>query len=246
MNENHSDTNQTPWYDLKVEFWAATAGGVALGMGAYPLVLVTGSVMPIWIWHPISLLPKLLSALAWSSLGAFVAYFLARVLTSLFSMFYEKWLAQRSMSAPQLWEGAFMGGLVALTLVFPFVFPVLADYERSGVYFAVLSALGFVLLATALAQAGAIWAGRDRMPSQKPGDRVSWQANLPSFSIAMLMWLMAGLCIALTALKLLGLPLDAIVIFLLIWLAAQTVTMVGLLLLERLYSRLFERSHVNE
>src|SRR5690606_3602222 len=108
MSENHSFTNQLPWHDPEAGFWVGVTEGVALGIGAYPLVLAVLFELPSWIGQPISLFPNVVHAFAGASLGALVAHFLARILASMYGILCEKWLAVLNVNSRQLWIGAFV------------------------------------------------------------------------------------------------------------------------------------------
>jgi hypothetical protein len=166
-----------------------------------------------------------------------MAHFLALILTSICGLTCEKLFRLWKVNSRQLWVGALAGGTVALTLIFPFILP-LMSFRNSDTYQSVFWALGFALPATALAQAGAIFGARRHIEVDTTSGNY-WTRSLPSFSIAMLVYLTLAISVVLGLLKLM--MLDNLIAFFMAWLAAQSVTMVGLLMLERLYAQLFEK-----
>ena len=236
MNESPLVGNQAPWTDPATEFWARVTGGVAKAISVFPFILFAFSVMAEWNWLTLSTIPNILLGLLGTALSAWIAHFLALILTSIYGLGCEKLFCRWGVSSRQLWVGAMVGGAVGLTLVFPFVLPFMA-IGALEIHKAVLGTLGFVLPITVLAQAGAILGAR-RHPEIYSTSSGYWTRSLPSFSIAMLGSLTLGISVVLALLKLM--MLDNLIAFLMVWLAAQGITMIGLLMLERLYTRLFE------
>jgi hypothetical protein len=229
MSEPENFKSQAVWNGEDAEFWAGTASGIAKALAIFPMVLVGFLIIQRWVSGFGFELDGLIGALVGASIVAFMTHFFALILASMYGIVCDKVLNTWEANSRELWVGAFVGGMVSITLTIPFVLAGLLQTESFELNNNNLWMIAFVTMAILLGQAGAIFGGRRWLESKHT--REDWIAGLPRFSMATMMWLSLGICAMLGVLK--YYQLDALLAYAVVCLVAQAVTLTLLLLVER-------------
>jgi hypothetical protein len=233
MNEPETLRSREVWNGADAEFWAGTANGIAKAISAFPIIFAGFVVAQDWLSNAAIEFGRLAGALVGASIVALVTHFLALILASMYGIACDKILNAWETNSRELWVGAFVGGLVSITLTIPFVLAALLDTQSFDLNKNNLWMIAFVTFAILLGQAGAIFGGRRRLETKRTWE--NWIAGLPRFSMATMMWLSLGICAILGALK--YYRLDALLAYAAVCLVVQLVTLTLLLLVERYYSQ---------
>jgi hypothetical protein len=229
MSEPENFKSRQVWNGEDAEFWAGTASGIAKALAIFPVALVTFVIIQDGLSNSGIELSRLIGAILGASIIAFMTHFFALILASVFGILCDKILSAWETNSRELWVGAFIGGMVSITLTIPFVLATLLQTQSFELNNNNLWMIAFVTMAILLGQAGAIFGGRRWLESKRT--REDWIASLPRFSMATLMWLSLGICAMLGVLK--YYRLDALLAYAVVCLVAQLITMTLLLLLER-------------
>jgi hypothetical protein len=233
MSEPETIQSRKVWNGADAEFWAGTASGIAKAISIVPVVFVGFLIVQRWLSGFGVELDGLIGALVGAIIVALVIHFFALILASMYGIACDKILNAWETNSRELWVGAFVGGLVSITLTIPFVLATLLQSQSFDLNKNNLWMIAFVTFAILLGQSGAIFGGRRRLESKQT--REDWIAGLPRFSIATLMWLSLGICGMLGMLK--HYRLDALLAYAVICLVAQAITLALLLLVERFLSQ---------
>lgn len=229
MSEPETIQSRAVWNGQDAEFWAGTASGIAKALAIFPIVLVGFLIIQRWLSGFGFELDGLIGALVGATIVALVIHFFALILASMYGIACDKILNAWETNSRELWVGAFVGGLVSITITIPFVLATLLQSQSFDLNKNNLWMIAFVTMAILLGQAGAIFGGRRWLESKRT--REDWIAGLPRFSMATLMWLSLGICAMLGVLK--YYRLDALLAYAVVCIFAQAITLALLLLVER-------------
>jgi hypothetical protein len=233
MNEPETLKSREVWNGANAEFWAGTASGIAKALAIFPVALVTFVISLDGLSSSGVELNVLTGAIVGAMILALVTHFFALILASVYGILCDKILSVWETNSRELWVGAFVGGMVSITLTIPFVLATLLQGQSFDLNKNNLWMIAFVTAAILLGQAGAIFGGRRWLKSKQTQE--DWIAGLPRFSMATLMWLSLGICAMLGLLK--YYRLDALLAYAVVCLVAQAITLTLLLLLERFIFR---------
>lgn len=229
MSEPETFKSREVWNGEDAEFWAGTANGIAKALAIFPIGFVAFVIVLDRLSTSGINLNVLTGAIVGAMILALVTHFFALILASMYGIVCDKILNAWETNSRELWVGAFVGGMVSITLTIPFVLAGLLQTQSFELNNNNLWMIAFVTMAILLGQAGAIFGGRRWLESKRTCE--DWIAGLPRFSMATLMWLSLGICGMLGMLK--YYRLDALLAYAVVCLVAQVVTLTLLLLLER-------------
>jgi hypothetical protein len=233
MNEPETLKSREVWNGADAEFWAGSASGIAKALAIFPVALVAFVIVQDALSNSGIELGRLVGAMVGASIVTFMTHFFALILASVYGILCDKILSAWETNSRELWVGAFVGGMVSITLTIPFVLATLLQGQSFDLNKNNLWMIAFVTVAILLGQSGAIFGGRRWLESKRT--REDWIAGLPRFSMATMMWLSLGICAMLGLLK--YYRLDALLAYAVVCLVAQAITLMLLLLLERFIFR---------